>query len=106
MTKECTNLITELKRLSKFLESDGDTNWVRGVQQAIKTLEQPSTDSRDCLKKAFKIYSDIYIGKESFADYFVWDNDSKIMAKKNKELEKIKKIVGKYFTLCASSLPN
>ncbi|WP_143187032.1 hypothetical protein [Microbulbifer donghaiensis] len=98
MNKKYSKLLSELIALRELLIADGDSNWVRGVDLVIQTLSSGNPDS---LQKAFEIYTRMNSGKESFADYFCWDSDRKVMDSRNNALKNIKSNIRQQFSVCA-----
>jgi len=97
MSNNIQSLIDSLNNLRKFLDEDGDSNWIRGIDRILEVLKsKPSSDSS--VQNAYEIYSSMRIGKESFNDYFAWDDDPIVRKKKNEILKQMKRDVIKRFS--------
>jgi hypothetical protein len=77
MSKSCEKVADSLdclRRLKAILISEGESNWVRGLQATIQAGESIQ-DSNMAMKEMSSIYRSMHGGAGSFSDYFIWRDD-------------------------------
>ena len=90
-------LLSELRAL---LVSQGEANWLRGIDAALSELT--SADGKlnaDGFVNARSIYRTMTAGGRGFSEYFVWSEDEAKRLRENQRLDEVRSRLWKAFGL-------
>lgn len=82
------NILVELLAI---LDSQGETNWRRGIKSAIAEITSNiDTDSAIGFDNARSIYNTMTAGGRGFSEYFIWLDNEDERIKKNNTLDNLR----------------
>jgi hypothetical protein len=90
-------LLSELRAL---LVSQGEANWLRGINAALAELTFADGElNAGGFGNARSIYRTMTAGGRGFSDYFVWSEDEAKRLKENQRLDELRSELWKAFGL-------
>lgn len=81
--------LQDLRLMRDIMDSEGETNWIRGIRSAIAAGEALHENPEDTFHKMSLIYRAMHGGSGSFSDYFIWRDDFDERSRANKELTEV-----------------
>lgn len=89
-----------LVELHTLLDSEGESNWRRGIDAAIGELtnENGGLDEKG-FDRARSIYNTMTAGGRGFAEYYVWKDDEDQRIAANKKLDELRSKIWSAFEL-------
>lgn len=85
-----------LERLEEVMRSQGETNWIRGVQGTRQALLEPGEEG---LLAARARYKGMLGGNGSFSDYNIWHPDFEARRNANAEINQLRDRLWRAFDL-------
>ena len=75
-------------QLQSLLISEGEDNWIRGINEIVTLLRSQSLDAEeDVLVQVKDTYKSMAAGNGSFSDFYIWRENPTEMRIKNLELD-------------------
>ena len=91
----CAKMIEELKKLfgelREILETENESNWIRGIRIICNTLENGSPEfESERFEEVKRTYASMNGGAGSFSDYYIHRDDFNDRLKSNLRLDQIR----------------
>lgn len=86
-------LLELFKMLRVILVSEGDGNWIRGVDSIIFSLSPKSistSSDEEAIRYAESTYKAMFRGNGSFSDFYIWRDDFEERVYENEKLDILK----------------
>lgn len=88
-----------LTELHELLKSQGEHNWIRGINGALEFISLGDIES------ARSIYRSMTHGGRGFSEYNVWDDDDQVRLDENRRLDELRRELSSIFELTNLSTP-